>query len=136
MRSVLWFAFRLSPGIRRRARPRGSQTRPRATRTLWLECLESRNLPGFLAPLSLEAGNSPRSVAVGDFNGDGTLDLAMANYYSNNVSVLVGQGDGTFRPAVNFAAGSHPSSVAVGDFNGDGIPDLVTNTEILLGNGD
>jgi hypothetical protein len=70
------------------------------------------------------AGNEPDSVAVGDFNGDGTLDLAVANYYSNTVSVLLGNGDGSFQAAVNYAAGSLQSSVAVGDFNGDGALDL------------
>jgi FG-GAP-like repeat len=80
-------------------------------------------------------------VAVGDFNGDGKLDLAVANNGSNNVSVLLGNGDGTFQPALNFTVGSNPSSVAVADFNGDGKPDLAVanndgnNVSILLGNG-
>jgi hypothetical protein len=56
-------------------------------------------------------------VAVGDFNGDGRRDLAVANEGSNNVSVLLGNGDGTFQAARNFAAGSSPDSVAVGDFH-------------------
>src|SRR5262249_51928139 len=84
------------------------------------------------------AGTNPRSVAVGDFNGDGILDLAVANL--NNVSVLLGNGDGTFRAARSFAAGRAPSSVAVGDFNGDGLLDLAVvgrdNVSVLLGNGD
>ena len=73
---------------------------------LTLERLESRVVPGFLAPLSFDAGTVPESVAVGDFNGDGTLDLAVANYRSANVSVLLGNGDGTFQAARNYAAGS------------------------------
>jgi hypothetical protein len=96
-------------------------------------------VPGFLAPLSFDAGDYPQSVAVGDFNGDGTLDLAVANYLSNTVSVLLGNGDGTFQAARNYAAGSGPDSVAVGDFNGDGLPDLVVasgTVRVLLGNGD
>jgi hypothetical protein len=58
------------------------------------------------------------------------------------VSVLLGNGDGTFQAARNFAAGNRPWSVAVGDFNGDGIPDLAVansysnNVSVLLGNGD
>ena len=69
-------------------------------------------------------------MAVGDFNGDGKADLAVANASSNNVSVLLGNGNGTFQAAVNYAAGTGPSSVAVGDFNGDGKADLaVANYE-------
>ncbi len=59
-----------------------------------------------------------------DFNGDGFQDLAVANFGSDDVSVLVGDGYGTFREAVNFGVGLTPHSVAVGDFNGDGKPDL------------
>jgi hypothetical protein len=77
-------------------------------------------------------------VAVGDFNGDGKLDLAVANENSHNVSVLLGNGSGGFGPATNFAAGA-PFSVAVGDFNGDGKLDLAianagsNNVSVLLG---
>src|ERR1700674_3738612 len=93
-------------------------------------------------------GTSPSAVVVGDFNGDGKPDLAVANSGSNNVSILLGNGDGTFQPAVNFDAGLSPNSIAVGDFNGDGRLDLAvlqtgnpTNSvagavSILLGNGD
>jgi hypothetical protein len=88
-------------------------------------------------------GNSPISLAVGDFNADGILDLAVANANDNTVTILLGNGDGTFTPAANspVAVGSVPSSVVVGDFNGDGIADLAVgnysdNTvTILLGNG-
>jgi hypothetical protein len=79
-------------------------------------------------------------VAVGDFNGDGKADLAVANYSDHSVSVLLGNGDGTFQTHVDYATGSGPDSVAVGDFNGDGKADLaVTNdyaVSVLLGNGD
>ena len=51
-------------------------------------------------------GDRPRSVALGDVNGDGRPDLAVANELSNNVSVLLGNGDGTYQPSVNFATGS------------------------------
>src|SRR5260370_39426942 len=73
---------------------------------------------------NFSAGNRPYSVAVGDFNGDGAQDLAVANQNSTDVSVLLGNGDGTFQPARSFDAGGFASSVAVGDFNGDGRLDL------------
>src|SRR5262249_32097396 len=71
-------------------------------------------------------GISPMGVAVGDFDGDGTPDLAVVNFTNPNgtVSVLLGVGDGTFRPAVNYFVGVDPTAVTVGDFNGDGILDL------------
>src|SRR6266852_4846443 len=69
-------------------------------------------------------GTSPSAVVVGDFNGDGKPDLAVANAGSANVSILLGNGDGTFQPAINFDAGLRPSFIAVGDFNGDGKLDL------------
>jgi hypothetical protein len=89
-------------------------------------------------------GNRPLSLTVGDFNGDGKLDLATANNLSDNVSVLLGNGTGDFGAATNFEVGSYPaypSSVTVGDFNGDGKLDLATanggsdNLSVLLGNG-
>ena len=120
-----------------------------------VEQLGDRRLPSFTgAALSFDAGTAPTSVAVGDFNGDGVPDLAVADsgdFNTNNgagVSVLLGNGDGTFQPARAFAAGKHPVSVAAGDFNGDGIPDLAVANEgsypnysdssmsVLLGNGD
>jgi hypothetical protein len=74
--------------------------------------------------LAFDAGSRPISVAVGDFNGDGKLDLAVANLGSNDVSVLLGNGDGSFQAPRNFPTGLEPRSVAVGDFNGDGKVDL------------
>ena len=78
----------------------------------------------FIARRDFRVGGSPFSVAPGDFNGDGIQDLAVANGRSNDVSVLLGNGDGTFQAAQAFGAGGGPRSVAVGDFNGDGVPDL------------
>jgi VCBS repeat-containing protein len=74
-------------------------------------------------------GDGPASVAVGDFNGDGNADLAVANQLANTVSVLVGSAGGGFtRQTPDLAVGGFPTSVAVGDFNGDSDPDLaVTN---------
>ncbi len=59
-----------------------------------------------------------------DFNGDQKLDLAVTNVNDTNVSVLLGNGQGSFGTAITFTAGLDPSSVIVGDFNADGKPDL------------
>jgi hypothetical protein len=75
--------------------------------------------------LSLEAGRTPSSIAVGDFKGDWVLDLAVANDGSDDVSRLLGNRDGTFQAALSFGGGRQPSFVATGDFNGDGRLDLV-----------
>jgi len=69
-------------------------------------------------------GGWPWSVAVGDFNGDGKLDLAVANQTSSTVSILLGDGTGNFTLASSPTTGSSPMSVALGDFNGDGKLDL------------
>lgn len=84
-------------------------------------------------------GANPYSVAVGDFDRDGTLDLVTANYSSYNVSVRLGAGDGTFGASQEYATGAYPRYVAVGDVNGDEILDLVTanagsnSVSVLLG---
>ena len=98
-------------------------------------------------PANYAAGTGPAAIAVGDFNEDGVPDMAVANsnLFQNgksSVSILLGNGDGTFRAAVNYAAGATPRSVAAADFNGDGHLDLAVanqgsnNVSILLGNGD
>jgi hypothetical protein len=83
------------------------------------------------------------AVAVGDFNGDGKPDLAVANggRRSPTVSVLLGNGDGTFQTAVTYPVGRKSADVAIGDFNGDGNLDLAVvdragPVTILLGKGD
>ncbi|MEA5570640.1 FG-GAP-like repeat-containing protein [Calothrix sp. UHCC 0171] len=96
----------------------------------------------FAAPINFTAGEAPWALSIGDINGDGEQDLAVANYISNNVSVLLGNGDGTFANPINFTAGDGPSGVSIGDINGDRQPDLVVtnfngnNVSLLLGNGD
>ncbi len=79
------------------------------------------------------------SVVMGDFNGDGMADLAAVT--SNGVAVTLGNGDGTFQTAANYATDAKPGYVAAGDFNGDGKADLAVTTSsgtvsVLLGNGD
>src|SRR2546426_862453 len=86
------------------------------------------NAPSFAAASNFAVGTQPLSVGVGDFNGDGKRDLAIANFSSNSISILLGNGIGGFAPAATFIAGTNPSAVAVGDFNGDAKLDLaVTN---------
>ena len=86
-------------------------------------------------------GRSPRSVVVADVNHDGIPDLVTANKGSNDVSVLLGHGGGTFAPQQRFTVGADPVSVAVADLNHDGIPDLVTanqnsaDVSVLVGHG-
>src|SRR5205809_1123135 len=100
----------------------------------------------------INLGTAVQWVSVGDFNGDGIQDLAAAQPFADRVSVLLGNGDGTFQAPQNInVVGTAPHAVAVGDFNGDGKPDLVTanggpsgtpdellpdDVSVLLGNGD
>ncbi|MCU1262484.1 MAG: repeat-containing protein, partial [Bryobacterales bacterium] len=101
---------------------------------------------GLFAPASgspFAAGNFPVSVAAGDLNGDGNLDLAIANLNSSRVTVLLGNGAGGFSaaPGSPFAAGAQPIFLVVADFNGDGFNDIALadfgakQVTLLLGNG-
>jgi hypothetical protein len=135
----------LSPGRgqsshRRKGSLRAATLRPN------LEVLEDRTVPSFSAPVGFAAGTGPNAVVTTDFNGDGRLDLAVLNAGSDDVSVLLGSGDGAFQATRNryVLGGWQPQSLAVGDFNGDDRPDIVApwsgssigGVEVLLGNGD
>jgi hypothetical protein len=89
-------------------------------------------------PIQVPAGSEPISVAAGDFNGDGIVDLAVGSDIDQTLTVLIGNGDGTFHQGVNpsIAGGG-----VAGDLNGDGITDLVVPQgyaplKVLLGVGD
>jgi hypothetical protein len=96
----------------------------------------------FQAPVAVATGLFPESLVVGDFNGDGHLDLATASHGSSDVSVLAGNGDGTFQVPKRLSPGVGAFSLAAGDFNRDGKLDLATadywsdGISVLLNNGD
>jgi len=87
-------------------------------------------------------GAGPVAVATGDFDDDGRLDLITANQTDDTVSLLLGNGDGTFQPKADHEIGASPRAIVVGDLNGDGKLDAATaNTDrgtvsVLLGCGD
>jgi hypothetical protein len=90
------------------------------------------NLPpvGFSTAANYAVGTLPFANAVEDFNGDHIPDIAAVNYNSNNVSVLLGIGDGTFALAVTYVVGTEPSAITAVDLNNDGAPDLAIADEI------
>ncbi len=114
--------------------------------------------PVFLPPLAYESGGDTSfSVAIGDLNGDGKPDLVVANRCATSgdcrsgmVGVLLGNGDGTFQPAVSYrSGGQYALAVAVADVTGDGKLDVITANQcvsprycfngsvgVLIGNGD
>jgi len=114
----------------------------------------------FGGPTKLPAsfGPAPSFIACADLNGDGIPDLAVTNTVTltgtviNTLTILLGNGDGTFTLKSTIPTGSYPRSVTVGDFNDDGIPDLAVINDgppdvavvssadkaitVMLGNGD
>lgn len=101
--------------------------------------------PGTSISVSPVFAGTSASLAMGDFNGDGKLDLAAPVPIPGGVAVFLGQGDGTFQPAGGspIPTGEYSTRVLVGDFNGDGVADIfvsamtsLTDIFILLGNGD
>jgi hypothetical protein len=113
-----------------------------------LSKLANASTIAFRPPVSYPVGTNPGAVSVGDFNGDGKLDLAVVNHGLSDtgddggVSILLGNGDGTFQAARNFRAGKQPESIVIADFNSDGKADIIAVSEtenvlnVLLGNGD
>jgi len=79
---------------------------------------------GFGFPLTVQTRSQPAYVAVGNFNGDGNQDLAVANFGANSVSVFLGAGNGTFVLRQNLIAGIGPVALALADLDGNGVTDL------------
>src|SRR5215813_1633263 len=99
----------------------------------------------FAKVVNIKGGTTPRSVALGDFNRDGKPDVAVANSGNKTVTVLRGNGNGTFTQTASIPFSTTPMFVVAADFDGDGNLDLAvadSNTTgnstvtILLGNGD
>src|SRR5262249_30563488 len=84
----------------------------------------------FGAPTNFTVRIGPLSMDGGDLNGNGKLDLVVANGTSNNVSVLLGNGLGSFAAATNLAFQGFPNSVRLGDLNGDSKLDLVISSNV------
>lgn len=97
----------------------------------------------FQAPLTIAVGADIRSIGTADFNSDGRPDLVVPQYTNATgaVSLLIGNGDGSFQPQVDFPIfGPHPHGLAVCDLNFDGRPDLAVPHQgnavaVLLGTG-
>src|SRR5262249_4369554 len=79
----------------------------------------------FQAAVSYSVGSYPLAVVAGDWDTDGDLDLATANYLGQNVSILRNAGDGSFNSAGSAAVGTRPRDLVAGDFDADGDLDLV-----------
>jgi len=91
---------------------------------------------------AVSAGDEPAAVALRDLNGDGAVDMVVANRESDDVSVRLSDGAGAFGAQQRYDVGDEPTAVAFGDVNGDGVVDILATSQaddslsILLGNGD
>ncbi|CAF3557167.1 unnamed protein product [Rotaria sp. Silwood1] len=108
-----------------------------------LEIAQDNLYAGIVRILSygFRVGANPFAMVSGKFNGDNYADLAVANFDSDTVSILLGTVNGTFENATNYAVGDAPASIAAGYFNGDSYIDLIVanfnnhTMSVLLGKG-
>src|SRR5262249_46612776 len=95
----------------------------------------------FAAAIDYGTGANPTSVAIGDFDMDGRLDLAVSRWNGNDVSVLLGDGSGAFGATTSYGAAPGTTFAAIRDLNGDSLPDLISangasdNISVLLATG-
>ena len=127
-----------------RRRQRGHHHRQQDRRTRSACCWATATAPSSRRPI-YAVGPNPSAVAVADLTGNGVPDIITANHHNGTVSVLLGNGDGTFQPAKTYAAGGstgRPVRWWWRTSTGDGIPDIVVansgsnSVSVLLGNGD
>jgi uncharacterized repeat protein (TIGR01451 family) len=131
----------------RRGKLLPSRSRLLASASASIEILEKRlflsaSVPAFQSPTQISTGGSPDAIVTDDWNEDGNEDIAIANSANNTVSVLFGNGDGTFAAPANYSVGSDPTAIATADVNNDGNDDIITadagsgNVSVLLANVD
>ncbi|MBS0263724.1 MAG: VCBS repeat-containing protein [Planctomycetes bacterium] len=126
--------------MRRRTSRRRAHENGKGSLPVQVESMEARVLLTMQSPIAVTAGTSATAVIIADLNADGNNDIVQLNSSVATVSVLRGNGDGTFQAAVTSAAGGTGTKMAIADFNHDGKLDLVTNQggsiDLLVGNGD
>lgn len=100
------------------------------------------SVSSFAVTSTVSAGNTPRGIVTGDFNEDGKIDIAVANFGSSTITVALGNGDGTFTGGATLSVGSNTSFLTTGYFNQDAHLDLASASaggnviQYALGNGD
>src|SRR4026208_829721 len=110
-------------------------------------CAVVATAQSFATATDYAVGENPNAGIAADLNGDGKLDLAIGNVLNKNVSVLINNGNGTFKSAVNYTVDFNPETCTAADFNGAGKLALAVGNflggapsggtrSILIGNGD